>query len=302
MITKLLNTLSLFFGVSKSEVRGMMLLLLFCILMLVIPFVQKAIYASQSHSFNIIVDTSTISDSQRAHTYSYAHEEEEASAPTLQTLKRPIPINTISKAQLDSLGLPKRLVHNIARYLDKGGRFRKPDDLNKIYGIDASIAAHLAANTLWEAFSKPNPTTVPVAPVPKTVQKVDINTADTVTLEALRGIGHILAQRIVKYREKLGGFVSMEQLKEVYGISDFALSELGEKVFITKDFKPRLLKINQIKLEELSAHPYIGYKKSKPIFNYLKNHSKLADFDDFCKSYPFTDKELSFIKNYISYE
>lgn len=306
MITKLLNTLSLFFGVSKSEVRGMILLLLFCIVMLIIPFVQRATYASQSHTFNVVVDTTTIAAaaSETAGVPYYSQNKEGAPLKVLRALNRPVPIHAITSMQLDSLGLQKRLVRNISKYLEKGGRFRKPEDLNKIYGMDAQSAAHIATNTLWDKPLTPNSSSSSnnFVPIPKPSEKLDINTVDTVTLEGLKGIGHILAQRIIKYRDKLGGFVSLEQLREVYGISDFALSEINQNTYVRENFKPKLLKINHIKLEELSAHPYIGYKKSKVVFNYLKNHSKLADFEDFRKAYPFTDKELGFIKYYISYE
>src|SRR5690606_106619 len=68
------------------------------------------------------------------------------------------------------------------------------------------------------------------------IARFDINTCDTATLKQVYGIGPVLAERITKYRSLLGGFVTKEQLNEVYGLKDEALQNIYEKGYIEDAF------------------------------------------------------------------
>jgi len=108
-------------------------------------------------------------------------------------------------------------------------------------------------------------------------QAIDINTADSTAWVTLNGIGPGFAKRIITYRDKLGGFYQVDQLKEVYGLDSIwvnenkALLKVGSGVY-------RFLKINQVEWKEF-RHPYLPYGQSKVILAYRKQHGPLKDFE-----------------------
>jgi competence ComEA-like helix-hairpin-helix protein len=111
----------------------------------------------------------------------------------------------------------------------------------------------------------------------KKIQAIDINTADSAAWVALNGIGPGFAKRIMTYREKLGGFYQVDQLKEVYGLDSLwvkenkALLKVGAGVY-------RFLAINQVEWKDF-RHPYLPYGQSKVILAYRKQHGVLKDFE-----------------------
>jgi competence ComEA-like helix-hairpin-helix protein len=108
-------------------------------------------------------------------------------------------------------------------------------------------------------------------------QVIDINTADSAAWVALNGIGPGFAKRIMTYREKLGGFYQVDQLKEVYGLDSIwvkenkALLKVGAGVY-------RFLAINQVEWKDFK-HPYLPYGQSKVVLAYRKQHGVLKDFE-----------------------
>ena len=106
---------------------------------------------------------------------------------------------------------------------------------------------------------------------------IDINTADSAAWVALNGIGPGFAKRIITYREKLGGFYQVDQLKEVYGLDSIwvkenkAILKVGAGVY-------RFLKINQVEWKDF-RHPYLPYGQSKVVLAYRKQHGPLKDFE-----------------------
>ena len=108
-------------------------------------------------------------------------------------------------------------------------------------------------------------------------QVIDINTADSAAWVALNGIGPGFAKRIITYREKLGGFYQVDQLKEVYGLDSLwvnenkALLKVGAGVY-------RFLAINQVEWKDFK-HPYLPYGQSKVVLAYRKQHGVLKDFE-----------------------
>jgi competence ComEA-like helix-hairpin-helix protein len=130
--------------------------------------------------------------------------------------------------------------------------------------------------------------------------KFDLNTADTSQLIKVYGIGSKLSQRIVTYRNKLGGFVSPEQLKEVYGLDSTVVNELLKKSYIEENFQPRLININTATEKELGDHPYIKYKLAKAITAYRFQHGAYRTIDDLKKVALIDDFKFQKIKPYLS--
>lgn len=139
----------------------------------------------------------------------------------------PFDPNNISPEEWKRLGISDKTTRTILNYRNKGGKFRSAEDLRKIWGIKNEDAERLIPFVRIEV--KPQtektindpPNLQPKQPVTRSTPKeIDINTATVEEWKTLPGIGEVLANRIIKFRERIGGFVSMEQLHKTYGISD----------------------------------------------------------------------------------
>ena len=131
-------------------------------------------------------------------------------------------------------------------------------------------------------------------------QAIDINTADSAAWVALNGIGPGFAKRIITYREKLGGFYQVDQLKEVYGLDSVwvkenkALLKVGAGVY-------RFLKINQVEWKDFK-HPYLPFGQSKVILAYRKQHGALMDFEALEKIQLLDQVAWRRLKPYLSFD
>ena len=114
----------------------------------------------------------------------------------------------------------------------------------------------------------------------RVVQPFDLNTADTLALMQLRGIGQRRAARIVELREKLGGFISATQLADVWGLDPALIDSVAKYGYVAADFHPRPLTINSATIEELKAHPYVGPRLARIIAAYRDQHGPFAKPED----------------------
>lgn len=100
---------------------------------------------------------------------------------------------------------------------------------------------------------------------PEQPQLFDINTTDQAQLRQIKGIGPKLSARIVKFRNKLGGFVSPAQYEEVYGLPPAVIKRLRAQTYIAAHFQPERLNINTVGVSALAAHPYLTYQQAQRI-------------------------------------
>ncbi len=173
--------------------------------------------------------------------------------------------NNVTLTEMDSLGFSKYAAQNLINYREKGGKFYKPEDVKKIYGVDSALFAVLLPYITVESASK---------------QKIllELNSSDSISLIALNGIGPKLASRICKYRKQLGGFVRLEQLKEVYQFSD----ETYNAVIPSLTVDPNLAKkinVNFADINEMKNHPYIDYKMARKIVDYRSSKGFIKSVD-----------------------
>jgi DNA uptake protein ComE-like DNA-binding protein len=179
---------------------------------------------------------------------------------------------------LVATGLEKNTAARLAAYRAKGGVFKKKSDMLRIYGMDSNWYAH-AQKYLLLPDTMPRKTTRPkryaAAPPPRT----DINTADSLALLAVRGIGPVFAGRILRYRKALGGFVSMDQLAEVYKIDTAVVREMKTRFFVAEGFTPQRISINEADEETLSKHPYLFARHARAIVAYRFQHGAFQSLD-----------------------
>jgi DNA uptake protein ComE-like DNA-binding protein len=109
-------------------------------------------------------------------------------------------------------------------------------------------------------------------------KKIDVNLADSAALESLPGIGEKLSIRIVRYRDRLGGFVSLEQLKEVYGLSDSTFIFIRRYLDVGEAFKPLQIAVNKADYVAFRRHPYMNAPVLKALLAYRKTHGSIPDF------------------------
>jgi len=209
--------------------------------------------------------------------------------------------NIASKEELVELGFSNTLSNRIINYRAKGGKFLVKKDLMKIYEMDTVLQKKLFAFIdLPEKIEKENVVKKVESKANSIAVKFDLNTADTSQLIKIYGIGPKLSQRIVVYRNKLGGFVSYEQLKEVYGLDSVVIHELFKKSLIEEDFKPKLINVNTASEKELGDHPYIKYKLAKAITAYRFQHGLYGTVNDLKKIALMDDAKFQKIKPYLS--
>ena len=128
---------------------------------------------------------------------------------------------------------------------------------------------------------------------------VELNTADTLTLQLLRGIGSKRAQRIVEYRERLGGFHSVEQLLEVYSIDAELLASLAPHLTVDT-CEIHKLDINTLTLKQLLRHPYIEYYQARDIVRLREKGVTIQSIDDLRSVPSMNETTIQRLRPYLS--
>ncbi len=168
-------------------------------------------------------------------------------------------------------GLPRRVVHTILNYREKGGKFYKKEDLLKIYVMTDSIYARVEQ---WVDI--PPPPKSPARERPRVL--IDINAAGPEEWTWLPGIGKGYAGRICRFRDALHGFVSIDQVGETFGLPDTVFQRI--RPMITLDTRAEGIAINAWTAEELAGHPYIRPKEARILTNYRMQHGPYRQPED----------------------
>lgn len=180
--------------------------------------------------------------------------------------------NTATEAELRRLGLPGRTAATLIKYRSRGGRFRRAEDLQKLYTLSAEdyarIRPYVRIADGGEHYTARDEE--------RHVRLIELNGADAVALQALRGIGPAFSRRIINFRNALGGFVSVEQLQEVYGLPDSTYQHIKGKLCVNKELV-RLIPVNTAAETDLARHPYIGRAAAAAI---VKLRNELGRLDD----------------------
>ena len=130
---------------------------------------------------------------------------------------------------------------------------------------------------------------------------LNINKADSVALEKLPGIGEKLSSRIIRYRDRLGGFVNLSQIGEVYGLSDSVMQLIVPLLFIDERFVPVKIDVNQAGYTELRKHPYFTHSVAKAILAYRGAHGNFKSIDDIYNIISVGGEEVKRCSPYVSF-
>ncbi len=205
-----------------------------------------------------------------------------AESGTSQTDKVPFYFdpNTIEMDGLLKLGLSKKEARVIVNYRSKGGKFKRSEDLSKIYLLtkenynrikDYVIIPEEEKNSVKPAFTADTLNNVLSAQKPAYEKRIiDLNSADSVDLISLPGIGPYFAGKIIDYRARLGGFAASEQLMDIYGIDKERYSVFCDKVWADKS-KVAKLKLSEASADDLARNPYIGAYIARSIVKFRES-------------------------------
>lgn len=217
--------------------------------------------------------------------------------------------NTISKEEWQQLGLRDNTIRIIQNYISKGGKFKAPSDLQRIYGLRKKEFERLAPYiNISEEFKKSvdngfaNKKEVEEKKdLRKTSGRViiDINMADTSDFIALNGIGSKLAVRIINFREKLGGFYSVDQISETFGLPDSTFQKIKPYLTITNQTIKKI-HINAADVELLKTHPYIRYNLANTIVAYRSAHGSFSSIEELKKIMIITEEVYQKISPYLT--
>jgi DNA uptake protein ComE-like DNA-binding protein len=191
-------------------------------------------------------------------------------------------INNADLQSLSILSVPSFLSRRWVKYLENGGSFKRVGDVKKLYGMTETLYINISKYLyIKEAEEKQRKPFLKENRAFR-CKTIDINEADSTQWESLYGIGPYLAKRIITFRESLCGFVSVEQVKETYGLRDSVFQSIKPCLTIEKDLKP-CISINYTNQEGLSKHPYVRYKLARAICLYRENNGLFQHIDDLKK-------------------
>lgn len=217
--------------------------------------------------------------------------------------------NTADSTLLLSLGLQPWQVRSIYRYRAKGGIYRQPSDFARLYGLTVKQYKELLPYIHISDEYKPaaevygrtdavrsgrDTLRYPVKLQPG--QYVTLDDADTASLRKVPGIGRYYASRIVRYRNDLGGYVSVAQLSEIEGIPEAALS-----YFRVTGGAVRKLNLNRLTLNELKHHPYINFYQARRIIDYRRLKGPLHSIDDLRLLKDFSQRDIERLRPYVEF-
>lgn len=267
---------------SKKERIGLVVLLLFLGLFLYLPkLIKPSVQALQPSDTAWLKEIEYV-ENNKTQTAIKSYTKASLVKPTYFYFNP----NSASESQLVSLGLTLKNVQTIVRYRNKGGQFRLPEDFLKIWGIDPAVAKALIPYIRIPEHRVSNQYPgvkrnggFNHTDGPKKIPNIDINEASIADWELLPGIGPVLAARIVKYREKLGGFAEKDEVKKTYGISDSLFEQIRPFLHLNTTDKPSINTASAALLQKAGVSSAIAVA----IVTYREQYGLFASLEDLKK-------------------
>lgn len=241
---------------------------------------------------------------------------EEQQEDTIEVNYFPFNPNKIAFKKWRKLGVSAKVAHTIDNYLEQGGEFSYKQDLKEIYGLsdqkyqqlepwiqlpeqkEISAKSEEFGTSSSKEASNEKEAKPDTSSKPKQVQTVEINNADSIGLMQVYGIGPVFAKRILAYRADLGGFLKLEQLKEVYGVDDEYYDQLAEQLYVDSTAINRL-SVKDAEFKALLKHPYLSYPDVLAIVKYRENQDQINGVQDLSEHRIIGQKVYKQIKPYL---
>ena len=239
--------------------------------------------------------------------------EDEKDEERVEVVMREFDPNTVDSLTLIGFGLKAWKVKNFLHYRAAGKVFRSAEEMGKTYGWTEEDVERVRGYVRvgkeyekkdvkkWEMREKMKEREdrqTYTSNKFQTLTKVDVNMADTALLRRVPGIGGKISEAIVAYRKKLGGFYSVEQLRELKIVSP----ELLEWFEVSSSPDIQRLNINKASFQALNSHPYISYEQTKALLQYIRLYGKVKDEQALVETGLFTKEEVERLKPYLAFE
>jgi len=299
-----------YFAFTRTETRGVFLLLALIAVLLSAPFAYKNLwkknYSPEANAKDQKMLDSLMSQLEESYQLVETKRIEKTNRVKRVQLQ-PFDPNVANAETLKKLGFRPWIAERIIKYRTAGGKFVQKQDLLKVYGISEETY-----KKVYDYIELPEK----VPPIkgekqltkPKKEEKaeeivkkenININTADTSQLKRLPGIGTVFANRIVKYRNMLGGFVDTVQFSEVYGLPPETIEQLQTQVVIGNTDVVQKINLNTANIKTLAAHPYISFKVAKAIVKHRENYGTYSKVEDVKEVYLVDEDLFAKIARYI---
>lgn len=298
MISRLKHIIRNYFGFSKTETNGFIILLLLMLALVFAPTLYKKYLLSKSSFPEVeitLLDSLALQVDKQVELAS-----NKSPVKNLPAERFDFNPNTVTISELTSLGINKKIAQRVINYRKKGGKFYKKEDFKKIYGLSDNDYQQLKSHIIIPQKPAKYNTEPHKEFVKKEVEPFDINRADTAQLRKIYGIGSVLSSRIVKFRDGLGGFISKKQYAEVYGLEADVIHRLDSLSFVSGGFSAKKINLNKANIEQIAQHPYIRKKLAKMIVAYRLQHGNFERLEDLLKIHQVDEKTLLKIKPYIT--
>lgn len=200
------------------------------------------------------------------------------------------------------LGLRNYVASNILKFRNRGGVFKTKESFSKVYGMSPEKYKELEPYIIiaLEAGLKKDSVKTSAKTKPLNVI-VELNSADTTQLMQVYGIGRGYAKGIIRFRQQTGGFVSVNQLRELYGMSEANFAKISPNCTVNTALVQKI-KVNTASVEKLNAHPYLSFYQAKAIYELRRNKGKLKNIQDLKMLEEMSSEQLAKIEPYLSFE
>ncbi len=222
--------------------------------------------------------------------------------------------NTADSSTLVHLGLKPWQASNMLKYRAKGGRYRKTEDFKRLDGMTDSmylaLLPYVVIDTLaidrWRDSVRMAADSVPRYVSHKRDTILNLRTADTTELKMIKGIGSYRAKQIIRYREQLGGFASVEQLREVKALQPLLKDSLSTDSLLSHFFLDSVhivpLRVNSMHVERLQRHPYLSFEQARAIYELRRRKIQLKHLDQLRTLDCLTEQDIQRLRPYLSFE
>ena len=295
-----------YFGFTRKELNGILVLCILLTIITISPYVYDLVAKPESGDYDDFDQEveQFLASAKKQDSVAYSDPQIESRGKLKTTLFKFDP-NGLDETSWQKLGLSARQIRVIKNYEAKGGRFYTKADLKKIYSISERKYRELEPyiNISRDQHTYEKPATFTSRPYTsgrndRPAIMVELNQADSAELETVRGIGPAFASRIVRYRNRLGGFYRKEQLLDVYGLDSLKYDELKSQIMVDPQ-KIQKINVNRASFDEIRKHPYLSFKQVNAIIQYRNQHGDYRSIADLKKIAIMNDEILRKIEPYL---
>ncbi len=210
--------------------------------------------------------------------------------------------NKVDSVAFVKLGIQPFIASNIQKFKSKGGTFKTKESFAKVYGLKPEKYTELEPYIQIAEIEVAPKDTISAAPKVKVTSIiVELNSADTTQLMQVIGIGRGFAKSIVRFRQQTGGFVSLQQLHEIYGMTDANFEKISPYCKIDLSLVQKI-KVNSASVDRLNQHPYLSFYQAKAVYELRRKKGKLKSIQDLKQLEELTNVDITKIETYLSFE